>query len=185
MAFVVEDGTGLATATSLLAAVDATNYWADRGGHAGWTPATTAQREAALVKASDYIRNQRRYRWSGAKKTYAQTMPWPRASAVERDGQPVASTIVPWQVKEATAYLAARYLTEDLQPDLDRGGALLAETVGPLSTTYAEDAPLGTILQVVDGLLAPLTRGPLDPTSPDYSIPDIPAGYVAGEFEYP
>lgn len=183
MAFVVEDGTGLATATSLLAVADADTYWADRA-NATWAAATTAAKQAALITASDYLRNQRRYRWLGVRKSYTQTMPWPRTGVVERDGLAVAATLVPWQVQQAVAALAVRALSEDLQADLVRGGHVTSESVGPLSVTYGEGAPLGVVIQTVDGLLAPLLRLPLAEATPYLKQPTIPVGYVEKEFDY-
>ena len=186
MAFVAEDGTGLATATSLVSVATTDTYWADRGGadNTTWVAATTASKQAALIKATDYVRHARRYRWLGTRKSYAQTMPWPRTGVTERDGLAVADTIVPWQVQQAVASLAVRALTEDLLPDLERGGHITSETVGPLSVTYGDGAPLGSVIQRVDGLVAPLLRLPLIEASPYLKQPTIPAGYVEKEFTY-
>lgn len=181
MAFVVEDGTGLSTATSLVAVATADAYWTDRGGNSNW-PTDAAVKQQRLILASDYIRNQRRYRWSGRKLQYTQRMPFPREGAVERDGNAVPNNIVPWQASEAVCYLAGRADLADIQPDLERGGEVLSERVGPLSTTFAPHAPFYTVLQVVDGLLAPLLRLARDPVAPYTASADTPPGFVAGEF---
>lgn len=188
MAFDVEDGTGKSSATSLVSVATADTYWTDRGGDAGWTAAGTSTKQAALVRASDYLRNQKRYRWVGTKKSYAQSMPWPRTDAIEWDGLDIPSNVVPWPVVEACCWLAARALTTDLQPALERGGKVASESVGPISTSYQPDAPYETLLMAVDGLLATLLRDPsaiIFRTSyvSDTSLPD---GYKsADEFSDP
>lgn len=185
MAIVVEDGTGKSNATSLTSVAFASTWWTARGDSVGWGPLSTTIKEQALVRASDYLRNQKRYRWRGTKLTFAQTMPWPRSGATERDGNTVPSDVVPWAVQEATAYLAGRMVTENLMPDLARGGEVTAESVGPISVTYAAGAPAYTTLQVVDGLLAPLCRGTADdPFTPFDVAAEAPSTFEEGTYEF-
>lgn len=54
MALIVEDGTGLADAESYLSVADADTYHADRNNEA-WQDYSTAEKEAALRKATQYI----------------------------------------------------------------------------------------------------------------------------------
>lgn len=187
MTFIVEDGTGRADATSLCAVETADAFWADRGDEV-WTEAVAnADKEAALVAASDYLRNQSRYRWSGTKLTYAQTMPWPRTGAWERDGNEVPDDVVPWQVEQACCYLAREVLNGvALQPALDRGGDIQSESVGPISTTYRAGARPDTLYQAVDGLLASLLRlpGVLNPAAPHVSEVTYPQGFYPKQFDY-
>lgn len=198
MAFVVEDGTGKPNATSFVTVAAADAYWADRAGSA-WAGYSTPAKEAALIAASDYLRNEQRYRWVGTKKTATQSMPWPRVDAVERNGPAIPDTVVPWQVQEAAAILGDRTATgEDLQPDL-AAQAVTSETVGPISVTYATPQGVGGVgaqdptISAVDGLLAPLLRdwgvsGGLVPIEGAYattwtSVP-VPPGYRDREFDY-
>lgn len=162
MSFVVEDGTGLSTANALASVAFVDTFWTDRGGNAAWAGAT-AVKEAAIVKATDYLMGQLRYRWRGTKKTAAQALMWPRTGAYERDGQAVAETIVPARVQQAVAFLAPRLVGKALEvelPDLDRGGRVTSKSIaGVISTSYADDAPIGKVIQYVDGLLMPLLHG--------------------------
>lgn len=162
MAFIVENGTGLSAANAL-ASVEAVTAWlTDRGDDAAWAAATTAARQAAIVKATDYIANHRRYRWRGTKGSYAQALPWPRTGATEEDGQTVPSDVVPARVVAATAFLAARSLAgTDLQPDLEHGGMVKSESIGPVSVTYRDGAPPESVIMAVDGIVAPLLRNPM------------------------
>lgn len=188
MAFDPEDGTGKATATSLCSVAMADTFWADHGALAAWTAATTSDKEAALNWASDYIRNQVRYRWSGTKKTYAQTMPWPRTGAAELDGQSVPDNVVPWAVTAAAAYLAGSALADGaaLQPALPNGGRVVTqESVDVLSVSYDTAKPgsrADTVIQYVDGLLASLLRTPLLSSEPAYYEPTTPDAFTDDRF---
>lgn len=59
MAFVVEDGTGLANANSGASVAEADEYFTDRG-ITDWT-GTNDVKQAALIRATDYIE----MRWAG------------------------------------------------------------------------------------------------------------------------
>lgn len=194
MAFTVEDGSGLANATALVAVATVDAFWADRGGNATWdaiadipSGATEEeQKQAAIVKASDYVRSHPGYRWRGSKKTAAQRMPWPRTGAQERDGaEALPDDAVPWQVVDAVCVLAPRAAAgENLFPDLTRGGQIASQTVGPISTSYFKNAPVGKVLQAVDGLVAPLLRLGLsdDPIDPFFSILSVPDVFVESNY---
>lgn len=188
LVFTVETGSADPTATSLASVADADAYWANRPNDtrgAAWNALTGAgadliTKQDALIRASDYVRTNARYLWRGTKKTYAQRMPWPREGASEADGQDIPDTTVPWQVIEAVSLLAGRLVFGDAITlvDLDRGGAIKTETVGPISTTYFDGAPIGVILQEVDGILLPLllSSGARVPTTVDMEhvpLPDV------------
>lgn len=189
MAFTVEDGTGLAGANSFAAVATADTYWADRG-NTVWSGASPAQRQQALVRSTDYIKNQKRYRWSGAKLTYAQPLPFPREGAVEQDGLSVPNNVVPLGVVEACCYLALVALADilaggagDLQPALARGGMIQSETVADISVSYFEGAANETVYPYVDGLMATLMRRTALQSTPEYYEPEIPAGFETDQFQ--
>lgn len=177
MAFLVEDGTGLAAATSLVDVATADTFWLDRG-DVTWT-GTAAVKQAALIKASDYIRNNAMFRWRGQKSTYAQSMPFPRTGCTERFGQAVPSNVVPWQVAQSTCYLARAALTAELMPDLAHGGMVKSEKIDVLETSYAEGALPTTTIQFVAGLLSPLLLQDWDPVNSVYYQNPNPAGFTS------
>lgn len=185
MAFTVEDGTGKNNANSLCDVATADAFWTDRG-NTDWS-GQQSDKEAALVRASDYVRNQSRYLWVGTKKTYAQVMPWPRTGATEYSGQAIPDNVVPWQVQQAVAYLAlAALTTPELQPTLEHGGKVRSESVaGVVSTTYADDAPVSDVIQFVDGLLQPLLRSALRLATPHLALPTVKDGFQDGQFVNP
>lgn len=174
MAVVVEDGTGLATANTLIAAADVTAFWADRGGNATWTALSSPEKDARVVLATDYLLTNPRYkRIRGTKKTATQRLMWPRTGCFERDGLEVPDDEVPQAWKDAVSLLAPLATSlPALLPDLSRGGRIKSEALtGVGSRTYADNAPVGTVIQYVDGLLLPflLEPGEFDVSSFDGS----------------
>lgn len=135
MAFVVEDGTAKADANSYVAIAEADGYFADRGITA-WTGADAAK-QAALVKATDYIEGRFSQRFIGSKKTTAQALSWPREGAGD-----FADTVVPVGLRRACCEYAVRALSAALAPDLkvDASGLTVVATkkkIGPIETDYA------------------------------------------------
>ena len=136
MAFVPEDGTGLAEANSYCAVAFADSYFADRG-NALWAAATTGNKEVALIKATDYIEGRFGDRFVGDKATTEQALQWPRINS------DFASDVIPTNLKKATAEYAVRALSAVLAPDLavDASGVITHATrkkVGPIETEFAK-----------------------------------------------
>lgn len=135
MAFVVEDGTAKADANSYVAIAEADGYFADRGITA-WTGAD-AVKQAALVKATDYIEGRFGQRFIGSKKTTTQALAWPRTGAAD-----FADTVIPVGLRRACCEYAVRALSAALAPDLkvDASGLTVVATkkkIGPIETDYA------------------------------------------------
>ncbi|HEY0835025.1 MAG TPA: DnaT-like ssDNA-binding protein [Azospirillum sp.] len=158
MPLIVEDGTGKPDANSFAARADATAFWALRPGGEAWSALGEAEQDKALVLATDYVADAGHYEYSGAKRTYAQALPWPRTGACERDGQAIPDDVVPRGVRHAVCYLAAKVASRELFPVLVRGGRIASRTVGPITTVYAQDAPARDVFAAVDAYLAPLLR---------------------------
>jgi hypothetical protein len=184
MALIVETGVGLANAESYLSVEDANAYHAARG-NAAWTAEGDNNPEAALRRATAYLDGRYRNRWRGWR-THgrAQALEWPRQYVYAygpndddiygyaRDfayGAPysdtaIASNEIPRELKDAVAEAALREIIEPgiLTPDITLTGRVKSETVGPISTTYA-DVPYGSaasrpIITMIDDLLANLLR---------------------------
>lgn len=121
MALIVEDGTGKADADSYVSAADCATYAAAHGlTFAGDEPA----QEARLRRATQYLDAQ--YSFKGGESTDTQALAWPRD---------VAPGVVPREIVNACCELACK--TGDLWADVDPR-AIVSQTVGPISTTYAE-----------------------------------------------
>ncbi|CDH43842.1 DnaT-like ssDNA-binding protein [Candidatus Contendibacter odensensis] len=188
MSLNVESGTGSSSANALADVVTADAYHADRG-HTAWAATTTAQRESALIRASDYLCDEGRFPWIGSKaQGYAQAMPWPRSNATEADGSAIPATVVPYRVIRACCELAGKALDAELLPDLDRGGRIASESIGALSVSYFQDAASGAVIQAVAGLLAPLLRRRLTPAAPGWigaGDASYGAGFSIGMHDHP
>jgi len=159
MALVVEDGTGKSDANSFVTDAEFVS-WAKARGRYDTLPSSIdsgGARAPYLVLAADYLANEKRFRWRGIRKTAAQALPWPRVGVADRDGLVWPDGTVPWRVKQGQCEAAYLSMTgSELQPSLDRGGRVVSESVGPISTTYAPDAPTETEIPSVVGILEPL-----------------------------
>lgn len=155
MALLVETGTGSATAESYCTVEYASAYHTNRG-NTEWAALTTdALREAALRRATDYMRQAYRSRWQGYKVNEDQALDWPRYG-VEVEGYAVDSDIVPTEVKNACAELALKASAADLNPDLTQG--VLSEQVGSIQVTYDKASPQFTRYRAIDALLSPYLK---------------------------
>ena len=136
MALIVEDGSGKANAESYVSVADCTAYAAAHGlTFTGDEPA----KEARLRRATQYIDAQ--YAFKGEEQTDTQALAWPRTVAIG----------VPREIVSACCELACK--SGDLWQDVD-ASAVVSETIGPLSTTYAEPANGGQVrYAAVDALL--------------------------------
>lgn len=173
MAFVVETGAGVANANSLATVVQADQYWSDRASDGGlWSTFDEDVKERQLILATDYMRNTKRYDWSGQRKSWDQRVPWPRTGAYERNVGAIPDNVIPPAVVEAVCYLALGATSPTaLQPDQERGNAIASESVGSLSVSYRPDAPPETVIVVVDGMLEALTKRRRLPIPPTYKPP--------------
>lgn len=149
MAIVVEDGTGLADAESYLS-VAAFKAWADAWGKP-YGAASDTVIEQKLRQASAYIDTLARYKGQriGA-------LEFPRTGLLDWSG--LAVTGLPTRVKTACGELAFTALTEELFVNQDRGGKIVSESVGPISVSYAADAPAGKTIVLAAQMLAPYVR---------------------------
>ena len=155
MSLICEDGSGKSDSESYISVADASNYHTVRGNTAWAALATDALREAALRKATDFMRQAYRSRWQGYKVNEDQALDWPRYD-VEVEGYAVDSDIVPTEVKNACAELALKASAAELNPDLTQG--VLSETVGSISVTYDKASPQFTRYKAIDAILSPYLK---------------------------
>lgn len=160
MAFVAEDGTGLADANSLCSVAYADAYFADRG-VAAWTGSNTVK-EQKLVAATDYIETRWGQRFRGA----VQFPDTPQALSFPRTGIQ-SDDAVPVPIQKACAEYALRALSGALAPDptVDASGrpvAMKRSKVGPIETevAYAEGTRVNEFkpYPMADALVAPYLR---------------------------
>jgi len=162
MSLVVEDGSGKSNADSYVTLESCDEYHASMGNSA-WVvddeyEDNNAARETAIRKATAFIDRKYNGRFRGRRQGASQALMWPRWDAIDEDGFVIEG--VPDAVKYATCEAAYRaYIGTDLMPDMERGGAVIQETIGPISTTYAAGAPAGTRYDMIEGLLRACLSG--------------------------
>lgn len=102
MAFVTEDGTGLADATSYVSLATALAYHQDRGNSAWWSK-TSGEQQEALVRATQAIDAMGYGKFYGVRLTTIQSLQWPRSDAYDADGELLSGVPSPlvWAVCEA------------------------------------------------------------------------------------
>lgn len=128
--FVVEDGTGLPDANSLVSVEYADAYFTLRDNHS-WE-GVDAEKQAWLVQATDYV--VARFRFVGKPLTSDQALPFPRTGT----GYP----LMPPNLLKAVCEYAVRAKTAPLAPDIavDETGRVVAgktEKVGPIEDTVS------------------------------------------------
>jgi len=162
MSLVVEDGSGKSNADSYVTLEGCDEYHASMGNTA-WVvdnedADNIAARETAIRKATAFIDRKYNGRFLGRRQGTSQALMWPRWNAIDEDGFVIED--VPDAVKYATCEAALRaFQGMDLMPDMERGGQVIQETIGPISTTYAAGAPAGTRYDMIEGLLRSCLSG--------------------------
>ena len=160
MALVKEDGSVVAGANSYADASDADTFQTDRGRQA-WLDADAAVKDAALVRATDYIETRFGLRFAGDRLGDAQTLSWPRSGAkYPGTGNDFPTDEVPVDIVNATILYAEQTIgtglltsemTElEIVPELDSTGRTVTskrEKVDVLeeSTQYSGGSSLRTI----------------------------------------
>lgn len=154
MALVIEDGSGVSDADSFVTLAEVRAYALKRG--------VTLSNDDALLepqvrKAHDYffaVESQLK----GSRAVAGQALPFPR-KCVWLFGDALPDDVIPQQVKNAACQLVIESLTQDVMPSTD-GKVVLQETVGPISTTYANTGVAGEspTFPRVDIMLAPLLQ---------------------------
>ena len=160
MTIVVEDGTQVNGANSYISVADADSYHTGMGNSA-WLSLTEAQKESALLQATQYMVAIYRLRWQGLRVSPTQWLDWPRIGVILKDtasffvdqrlSYTVPANVVPLVVTQACAILALKASTQDLAPDLDP--RTLVEKVGPIQVNYDRFSPQYRRFRIVDLML--------------------------------
>ncbi len=146
MAFVAEDGTGLADANSLCTLAFADGYFEERAVSA-WA-GSDEDKQAALIRATDYVES----RWGRLARNggrFSGTLQFPTVQALSFPRLGIDSDgAVPAGILKAVAEYALRALLAPLQPDPvpDAGGRVVSEKttkVGPIETTVKYEPGTG------------------------------------------
>jgi len=162
---IVEDGSNVSDAESYCTVAFADTYFSNRG-NAAWAVLTTALKEEALRRSTDYMEQMFRADWKGYRKYATQSLSWPRFGVY---GEPVlignpelayplliSDTIVPIEVQRACAELALRASAGELYPDVSE--RITQETIGPISTKYALNSPSTPQYKAINAMLSPYLK---------------------------
>jgi hypothetical protein len=152
MSIIVETGTASSTSETLCSVAYADTWHLNRG-CAPWATLTTAQKEEALRRASDYFEQVYGQNFQGYRVNSTQALSWPRSSAFLND-YVVSSTTIPSLVINATAELAYKAAQGNLAVDLTQG--VKREKVGVLEVEYDNYSVQYTRYRSIDNILAPL-----------------------------
>jgi hypothetical protein len=157
MAFIVEDGTGVANANSYGTVEGAIEYAADRG--IDLSTQSDAQMKAWLVLGTDYL-NQ--FSYIGTQDSPTQSMLWPRSGLTYSDGTAFPENVIPSALTSALYQLVIEQSNGiDVMPSTDwqdKGGFVTMEKVDVLETRYSDSVVPGEqpSMPRVDSLLASL-----------------------------
>lgn len=136
MSFVVEDGSGLSDSNSYGTVEEADAYFTDRL-IADWPGEDSEEiKQAALIKATDYIEGRFGSLFIGIKASSSQSLSWPRIYAGNFDEDEI-----PIKLKKANFEYALRALSGDLAPDPEftESGLSVIKTkqkVGPIENEF-------------------------------------------------
>jgi hypothetical protein len=165
--FVVETGTGSATANSYCSEATATAYHETYGNPDPWLAATPFDHQDALRQATRALDFRYGSYWSGIRAGSTQALDWPRAYAYDAAGNPIPATTIPARLQQATAILALLHIQgENIMPSTQTGADIKSETLNSASgasksVTYIGGKRAETQFPIIDRMLssAGLTSG--------------------------
>jgi len=158
MTLTVEDGTGYIDSDAYISLEDADTYHSSRGNEA-WDEGDEETKETAIRRATTYIDGFYRGKFVGYRVNgRSQGLEWPRNEAYDTEGEWIANDELPVEIIQATAEAALRELAtpRSLSPDINTGERITQQTVGPISTTYADSGSQRTQRTAIDEILRPL-----------------------------
>lgn len=143
MPFVFDSTCGSATANSFVSVTDADYYFEGSAYYGSW-PTTSfgadlTTKQKALVSATRLLNS---LEWDGLRTTYTQSLQWPRVNLIDRDGNGVATDIIPQDIKDATCELASSLLGANPDDLVDDGLRQFKRVkIGTLEIETADMAP--------------------------------------------
>lgn len=143
---------------SLMSLTDADAHHAARG-RAEWASASVDAREAALVRATDFVCSHYGRRWIGSRTDRNQSLCWPRSGIYHPDGSEYPTDVIPGAVKAAVAEVAL----EAIRGEISAGTVqrvIKSVSVGSLSVDYADQVAATGSSTTIDAILAPFLTSP-------------------------
>lgn len=155
MALTVETGSGLADADAFISEEEADTYHEARG-NTDWTGDFTGDKEAAIRRATAVLNS---YLWQGYRtQGRNQSLSWPRASVVDREGLPIGIDEIPQELKDACAEIAMRELVtpNGLTPDVRLSDSVRREKIGEIEVEYSSSNASASAYVPVVTVIGPL-----------------------------
>lgn len=152
--FLVEDGTGLAAATSYVSLAEADAYYEiDPNFSVIWAALDDSVKEFALSWASRIL--DQKAQWRGTPATTTQGLRWPRKGVNTRDGVTISSIIIPTALKHAVLELTKWLQGNDPTTGQDTT-AIKKITVDVVSITYQDKVIQSTFPTIINQILTGL-----------------------------
>lgn len=123
------------------------SYWENR--NPDWGEATNEAKEAALIRATEFIDTG--FSWIGQVAEPGQPLSWPRSNAYDHEGR--LREDIPQELKNATAWLAFQALDVELDPAQARGGDIRRVQAGSVQVEWNPLAPTGTSYRHIGRML--------------------------------
>lgn len=155
MAFQVEDGTGLADATSYVSVNDADAYFAVDPNVTDWTSLDVEDKEQLLNWATRTL--DQKVIWAGTPSTMVQALRWPRTGVRDRDDRLIASDEIPRQLVELVCEFLKFIRATDptTSGDVDQISRLKVDVI---EIEFQEDTAQSVYPSIIGALLRGLGR---------------------------
>jgi len=154
MALIIEDGSLSTPSANTYATTSYVTTFCSNLGLSSWATASTANREAAILRAMAYIDS---LSFVGAKSTDDQPLKWPRMNAYDEDGYSIDSSTIPAALKKGLS--RAAYEENDdpgcLLPNLTKDDFITQEKIDVISISYEQGQNV-TVFQAIEGYLSGL-----------------------------
>jgi hypothetical protein len=163
---IIEDGSIVPDAEAYATVAEADTYWAERDSPVEWTNLTTAQKEAALRQATEYLETNYCYR--SCIQDTTQPLAFPRLPFYDKEGRILAGTgVIPTAIKNANIELALRHAISNLLLDeTPNDNNIIREKVGDHEVEYDRAKQSNTkIFAYVEKLLKRYTLSSLNTAS--------------------
>lgn len=139
MDFIIEDGTGLSTATSYVSIAYVDDFIEFQNIHSEWFDMTDSEKQYRIIQATEYVDNL--LIWTSKLKNLEQALSWPREQFEDKQGRTVSADSVPTRIKQAVALTT--YVGTTVDDIYDEGALLSSETYGKASESYFKPLRVG------------------------------------------
>jgi hypothetical protein len=131
---------GAADANSYLTVEEADEYFEYHLYATTWTAASETTKESALVMASRLI--DAMFVWVGLATTSTQSLTWPRTGMLSRNMYPIEDTVIPAELKAATAeYAVSLMTTNSVAPNEAFAQGVKEIKAGSVGIVFKDEAP--------------------------------------------